>query len=110
MCFHPSLFDDFANRKVMQKSVFLCVKFTEFYASKEYFHRSISKHATNSNVQVRSAEFGFGFGPQSSGSVLSSVIFSFFIKGNGSKLKQSVSRLIIKALHTAKKMSRVMTD
>jgi hypothetical protein len=37
------------------------------------------------------------------GSVLSSVIFSSFIKGNSSKLKQNVSSLVIKAPHAAKK-------
>ncbi len=40
-----------------------------------------------------------------SDSVLSSVIFTFFSKGNDnvSKLKQNISRLVIQILHTAKK-------
>ncbi len=36
--------------------------------------------------------------------VLSSVIFNSFIKGNNSKLKHSISKLVMKAEHTARKM------
>jgi hypothetical protein len=61
------------------------------------------RRATNPNVRGRSQSSG-------SGSALSSVIFNFFVKGNDSKLKQSVSRLVIKALHTAEKMNQELTD
>ncbi len=44
--------------------------------------------ATSSNVRVRS---------QSSGSVLSSVICKSSVKGNDGEIKQSFSRLVIKA-------------
>jgi hypothetical protein len=36
------------------------------------------------------------------GEGLSSVIFNSFVKSNDNNLKESVSRLVIKALHTAK--------
>ncbi len=69
-------------------------------------------------VRVRSSEFEFGVrvrirsqsSGSGSGSVLSSVIFNPFVKDNDSKLKQSVSRLVIKALHTAKKMNQELKD
>ncbi len=57
----------------------------------------MNRHATNPNVQVRFQNSG-----SDSGS--SSVIFSSFIKDCSSDLRQSISRFVIEAVETAKKI------
>jgi hypothetical protein len=44
----------------------------------------------------------FSYNYEGVGEGLSSVIFNSFVKSNDNNLKESVSRLVIKALHTAK--------
>jgi hypothetical protein len=69
-----------------------------FSNCKHILERVRRRCATNPNVPVRS---------QSSGSVLSSVIFKSSVKGNDGEIKQSVSRLVIKAhRHSEKNESR----
>ncbi len=54
-----------------------------------------NRRATNPNVRVQSQ---------------SSVIFNSFVKSNGSKLRQSVSRPVIKAPRNSEKMNPELTD